>query len=127
MVNLSEDADPLGSELVDLDEYVAEPRLEELVLVATESAPSPWNWKVGLENFMESYHHHGVHPETLESRFHGAQSFVIHGDAAPWSLLDHVSIDPNEAPFVVVNVYPTLAIAGLRGERRGLCDQHAHR
>jgi phenylpropionate dioxygenase-like ring-hydroxylating dioxygenase large terminal subunit len=26
---------------------------------------SPWNWKVFVDNFMESYHHMGIHPDTL--------------------------------------------------------------
>jgi phenylpropionate dioxygenase-like ring-hydroxylating dioxygenase large terminal subunit len=65
-VNLDGAAPPLGSDLggmaADLEAY----RLPEMKLVVAREWDCPFNWKALVENFMESYHHLGIHHKTLQ-------------------------------------------------------------
>lgn len=76
---------------------------------------SAFNWKIQVENFIESYHHAGVHPETLQTTYPGQRSFVEHDGDEPWSWLDHVSVVDGFEPFAVPIVYPTLGFVIVRG------------
>jgi len=65
--------------------------------------------------FLESYHHRGIHPETLDWRYPGLQSFAIFEGEEPWSGVDHVSVAEGQTPFIAMAVYPSLLIAIERG------------
>ena len=41
-------------------------RLDKMKLVIAREWDCPFNWKVLVENFMESYHHLGIHHKTLQ-------------------------------------------------------------
>jgi len=114
-VNLDRQAAPVGSDSPTLDRLLAEHRLAELVHAGSLQYPSPWNWKISVENFAESYHHRGVHPTTLEPAFPGARSFVPDSGNEPWTAVDHVSVVEGEDPFIAITTYPTLLFAILRG------------
>ena len=66
-VNLSGDASPLAEGLAGMDADVAPYHLSEMKLVIASEWDCPFNWKVLVENFMESYHHLGIHHRTLQT------------------------------------------------------------
>lgn len=65
-VDISGKADPLSSELTDFLSDVANFQLPEMKVVVAREWDCPFNWKVLVENFMESYHHLGIHHRTLQ-------------------------------------------------------------
>ncbi|MEL7210651.1 MAG: SRPBCC family protein, partial [Actinomycetota bacterium] len=116
LVNLSGTAPSGGPTLDRLDEVLAGEQLTDLVSVGTLEYPSPWNWKISVENFVESYHHQWVHPASLQPGYPGGQSFARHGDDEPWSAVDHVAVDEGNEPFLAAVVYPNLLFAAQRGD-----------
>lgn len=115
LVNVDGDAPPLGGTVTALDTLLADESLNDLVHAGTLEPPSPWNWKVSVENFAESYHHRAVHPITLDTTFPGARSFIPDSGDEPWTAVDHVSVDSSQKPFLAVVVYPSLLFAVFRG------------
>lgn len=113
-VNVDGAAAPLNEAAPTLDALLTEQRVAEMRRVGGRHYPSPWNWKVSVENFLESYHHRAVHPETLQPTYPGEQSFVLDSAEEPWSGIDHVSVDDRD-PFIVLAAFPTLLIAISRG------------
>lgn len=79
-------AAPLAPQLAGLDRHVAPYQPERMRSLAPLEYDSPWNWKVMIENFMESYHVPSVHPETLEPGFPGAVTWAEDSDG-PWAVL----------------------------------------
>lgn len=65
-VNLNGAARPLAEQLAQLTPEVAPWRMAELDVVIAQSWECPFNWKVMVENWMESYHHLGIHHDTLQ-------------------------------------------------------------
>jgi len=65
-VNLDGHAPPLADGLAGMATDLAAFRLGELKLVIAREWDCPFNWKVLVENFMESYHHLGIHHKTLQ-------------------------------------------------------------
>jgi phenylpropionate dioxygenase-like ring-hydroxylating dioxygenase large terminal subunit len=65
-VNLDGRAPPLADGLREMGADLAAYRLDELQLVVAREWDCPFNWKVLVENFMESYHHLGIHHRTLQ-------------------------------------------------------------
>lgn len=65
-VNLSGDAQPLAEGLAEMDADLAGFSLSKMKLVIAKEWDCPFNWKVLVENFMESYHHLGIHHKTLQ-------------------------------------------------------------
>ncbi len=65
-VNLDGAAPPLAAGLTEMAQDVAAFRLDEMKLVIAREWDCPFNWKVLAENFMESYHHLGIHHKTLQ-------------------------------------------------------------
>lgn len=65
-VNLSGTARPLAEQLAALTPKVASWRMAELEVVIEQTWDCPFNWKVMVENWMESYHHLGIHHDTLQ-------------------------------------------------------------
>jgi phenylpropionate dioxygenase-like ring-hydroxylating dioxygenase large terminal subunit len=114
MVNTSGTAAPLSVELEQLDHLLADAGLATMVRVGSLPFPSPWNWKISVENFAESYHHQSVHPDTLQPTFPGARSFVVDSGGKPWTWLDHVSTEPTLEPFTATVVFPTLMFSWIR-------------
>lgn len=65
-VNPSGDAAPLTPQLVGVADRYANHHLADAVTVATYRKTWDANWKLGVENGSESYHHTGIHPATVE-------------------------------------------------------------
>lgn len=65
-VNLDGAAPPLADGLKEMASDVAAYRLPEMRLVIAQEWDCPFNWKVLVENFMESYHHLGIHHKSLQ-------------------------------------------------------------
>jgi phenylpropionate dioxygenase-like ring-hydroxylating dioxygenase large terminal subunit len=64
-VNLSGDASPAREQLAGLEPRVAAWQLARMKVVIELAWDCPFNWKVMIENWMESYHHLGIHHRTL--------------------------------------------------------------
>ncbi len=65
-VNLDGAAPPFAPGLEEMAEDVKGFRLEELQVVIAREWDCPFDWKALVENFMESYHHLGIHHKTLQ-------------------------------------------------------------
>lgn len=65
-VNLDGGADPVAAGLNEAAADLAAFHLADLELVVGREWDCPFNWKVLVENFMESYHHLGIHHRTLQ-------------------------------------------------------------
>ncbi|HVU33678.1 MAG TPA: SRPBCC family protein [Opitutaceae bacterium] len=65
-VNLDGRAQPLAEGLAEASADLAAFRLADLQLVVSREWDCPFNWKTLVENFMESYHHLGIHHKTLQ-------------------------------------------------------------
>jgi choline monooxygenase len=114
LVNIDGTAAPLSDLVPHLDERLIDANFASMQRVGTLEFPSPWNWKISVENFAESYHHQSVHPETLQPLYPGAQSFVVNSHGEPWTWLDHVSTLPSAEPFTATVVFPTLLFSWIR-------------
>jgi phenylpropionate dioxygenase-like ring-hydroxylating dioxygenase large terminal subunit len=114
LINIDGAATHVSESLAHLDTLLAPYNLASMSRVGKVEFPSPWNWKVSVENFSESYHHQSIHPQTLQVTFPGAQSFVLPNQGEPWSWLDHVSVDPAQEPFTATVVFPTLMFSLVR-------------
>ncbi len=114
MVNVNGTAPALDTNLSRLDDLLEGGNLSSMCRVGALTFPSPWNWKISIENFAESYHHQSVHPLTLQPMFPGAQSFLVNSGGQPWTWLDHVSTMPDALPFTANVVFPTLMFSWIR-------------
>jgi phenylpropionate dioxygenase-like ring-hydroxylating dioxygenase large terminal subunit len=65
-VNLDGSAPPLAESLTEMASDLTAFRLPEMKLVIAREWDCPFNWKVLAENFMESYHHLGIHHKSLQ-------------------------------------------------------------
>ena len=114
MVNLDRDAEPLAPRLAALDELLAPWHFADFRSCEPLEYDSPWNWKVMVENFMESYHHLGAHPQTLQPRnpAKGTHALDLKGH---FIALENPAAARAE-PFWVFQVLPTLLFTLVRGE-----------
>ena len=87
-VNANDAALPLRSQLSGLEERVKNYDFATLRIADTLHFPSPWNWKILVENFMEAYHHIGIHKASLQSNYPARESFVPDNLEQPWAFLD---------------------------------------
>ena len=65
-VNLDGNGPPLADGIMEMAADLAAFRLEDMQLVIAREWDCPFNWKVLVENFMESYHHLGIHHKSLQ-------------------------------------------------------------
>jgi phenylpropionate dioxygenase-like ring-hydroxylating dioxygenase large terminal subunit len=65
-LNLDGTAPSLTDGLDEMASDLAAFRLPEMKVVIAREWDCPFNWKVLVENFMESYHHLGIHHKTLQ-------------------------------------------------------------
>jgi phenylpropionate dioxygenase-like ring-hydroxylating dioxygenase large terminal subunit len=114
-VNLDNAAEPLATQIAGLDERVAPYQLDTLRRAGTIHCEQPWNWKITVENFSESYHHAAVHPQTLQVTYPGQKSWVEDNHGEPWLWLDHVSVDDEAEPFAVAVAFPSHMFSIIRG------------
>jgi phenylpropionate dioxygenase-like ring-hydroxylating dioxygenase large terminal subunit len=114
LVSLDPAASPLSPRIHQLDALLAPFDFAGLRLAATLEYDSPWNWKVMVENFMESYHHMGPHVDNLQTAnpAQGTHAVDLPGD---FLLLENPPA-PGADPFWVAQVFPTLLFFLQRGE-----------
>ena len=125
-VNLDPEADALAPQLATLQQKIKQYRVSEMRTAATMDYESDWNWKVMVENFIESYHHIGVHRTTLEPLF--PAHFTTHEDTDGPFVYHHIPTKdrtpmPSKFPLpddlteeqrtelLVISVYPYFLIA----------------
>ena len=113
LVSTQQDAQPLAPQLTALSELLAPIGLDSAVHVGVSDWDSPWNWKIMVENFMESYHHIGPHADSL-ARTHPARGTHDLDTEGPCAVLENPAAD-GESPFYVIQVFPTLLLASTRG------------
>ena len=129
LASLDPDAPPIAGELSSLDERITPLGMAEMVSVGVLDFDSPWNWKVMVDNFMESYHHLGAHAETLQKTNPAKDTYCADLDG-PFSLLENPGT--NGAPGIVVfQVFPTLLAFASDGHPVGgwfemQIDRHDH-
>jgi phenylpropionate dioxygenase-like ring-hydroxylating dioxygenase large terminal subunit len=129
LTSLDPDAAPVSTQLSALDEKLAPHGLAEMVTVGVLDFDSPWNWKVMVDNFMESYHHIGLHPLTLQKTNLAKDTYCMDLEG-PFSLLENPGT-AGAADFYVAQVFPTLLLALFRGTPVGSwyemqIDRHDH-
>lgn len=85
-INLNSEAEPLMQRLDGIDDYLSGFDLAEFKAGNT-GAEEYWqsNWKLAMENAMESYHLFKVHKETLETTTPTRGAFYLAG-SSEWSL-----------------------------------------
>jgi phenylpropionate dioxygenase-like ring-hydroxylating dioxygenase large terminal subunit len=114
LANLDPKAQWNAGDLEPLDDLLADWNFATLRSLPPLEYDSPWNWKVMVENFMESYHHLGAHAETLQPRnpAQGTHTLDLEG---PFSVLENPAAAGAD-PFWVFQVFPTLLFFQQRGE-----------
>jgi phenylpropionate dioxygenase-like ring-hydroxylating dioxygenase large terminal subunit len=114
MVCAAENPEPLHLSVTELAERLAPWNMEDLKVAGVMTYDSPWNWKVLLENFMESYHHMGPHSETLNGIYPHSGTYAEE-TRGNYTLLENPSVDESLSPsFWVGLVFPTLMFAMSR-------------
>jgi phenylpropionate dioxygenase-like ring-hydroxylating dioxygenase large terminal subunit len=84
--NLSPDPRPLAAGLEAVDAALAPYRLGEWVTQPPEVLPDvPFNWKIMVENFMESYHNYGLHNRLMSLEEYGQGNAGDAGEQFPYS------------------------------------------
>jgi phenylpropionate dioxygenase-like ring-hydroxylating dioxygenase large terminal subunit len=113
-VNSDPNAQALAPGLTELSDLLDQWNVADMKHVGTLHYDSPWNWKVMVDNFMESYHHMGIHPETLNSAYPFSGTHRERGNEN-YTLLENPSIDAATVPpFWVIDVFPSTMFALVR-------------
>lgn len=103
--NLDGKAEPLEPQLGALKDRLAAVDPAKLVTADTIELQSPWNWKLMVENFLESYHHIGPHAGSLQKSNPGLGTWVRDtGDIS--TVLENPPAEGEHSPFVVAAIFP---------------------
>ena len=89
-VNFNGDAPPLDEFYGDFAKCIAPWNAEEMEIVIAMEWECSFNWKVMIENWMESYHHLGAHSATLNPFMPGERT---------WTETEHPSFVHAHLPF----------------------------
>lgn len=103
--NIDGRAPPLAPELAPLAARLQAVDPAGFVTADVIELDSPWNWKLMVENFLESYHHIGPHAETLQKTNPGLGTYESCGDDA-FTVLENPPAGEGANPFVVAAVFP---------------------
>ena len=114
-VNLSGEAQPLSPQLAGLAKRLEHLRPETMVTVGHLTFDSPWNWKVMVENFMESYHHLGPHAQSLQKSYPALGTYSVDGGDA-YSILENPPVTNDGHSLVVACIFPMTLIAFTEGD-----------
>ena len=122
--NFDPDAAPLAPRLAGLERAIAPYRPAAMRTTAPLVFEHEWNWKVMVDNFIESYHHAGTHADTLQPLVPGNGTFVDDADGDAYAILHNPTKqqipipalfpptpgldDAQRAEFVVGVVFPFL-------------------
>ena len=108
--SLDPDAVPLGASLAPLERELEPLGLAEFETAGVLDFDSPWNWKVLVDNFMESYHHLGPHVGSFQQTNRAQDTYCNQDLSGPFSLLENPGL-AGEPSFRVVHVFPTALLA----------------
>jgi phenylpropionate dioxygenase-like ring-hydroxylating dioxygenase large terminal subunit len=111
-VNFDAAAPSLAAELEPLTARLAPWKIDAMRTLEPMVYDSPWNWKILVENFMESYHHAGIHPDTLQPYFPAATTYA-EDVSGPFAILRNPARDRSQP---VISLLPP--IDGLTLEER---------
>ncbi len=75
-VNFDGSAAPLAEQLAPLSAKIRNWHVRELQALEPLVHECPWNWKVMVENFMECYHHLGLHRQSIEPAMPGRMTWT---------------------------------------------------
>lgn len=105
-INLSENPQPLSQRLQGIDEYLSLFDLERFVK-GSSGEVEHWqaNWKLAMENAMESYHLFQVHENTLEKTTPTRDAYYIAG-CSEWSLTGGKMVNNNKIMKWLSGKYP---------------------
>lgn len=118
LATLDASCDPVSKALGALDALLAPLGFAEMRTVGVLDFESPWNWKVLVDNFMESYHHMGPHADSLQRSNPARDTYPIDELEGPFSWL----VNPGAkgaASFYVAQVFPTLLMAVFEAPATG--------
>jgi len=129
LVSLDPEPAPFAEKLGGLDKRLESFGLPEMVTLGIVDFDSPWNWKVMVDNFMESYHHLGIHADTLQKTNPAKNTYGADADG-PYSLLENPGID-GAPSFIVAQIFPSFLLAFFEGQGFGTwyemqIDRHDH-
>ena len=110
LANLDGTAAPLAPQLTELDGRLAKLDPSNLVTAAVIELESPWNWKVMVENFLESYHHIGPHAQTLQRSNPGLGTYEGAGGDL-YTILENPPIDDEHPSLLVAAIFPLTLMA----------------
>jgi phenylpropionate dioxygenase-like ring-hydroxylating dioxygenase large terminal subunit len=96
-VNLDPEAEPLAPQLATLQPLVEAYELDRLQMLEPLEYECNWNWKMSVEAGSESYHHLGLHQDTLEE-FMPATLSDIESPAGPYSIYRNPTADGSPIP-----------------------------
>jgi phenylpropionate dioxygenase-like ring-hydroxylating dioxygenase large terminal subunit len=91
-VNFAQSAKALAPALQPLARAVAPYRLARFRSTPPLVFDSPWNWKIMVDNFMESYHHLGIHADTLQLFYPAGGTYAEDTDG-PYAILRNPARD----------------------------------
>lgn len=114
-VNLDGQAAPLAPRLDGLAGRLGKIAPDRMVTADVLTFESPWNWKVMVENFLESYHHIGPHRDSLQKSNPGLSTYEgIASDL--FTVLENPPADESHGAFVVAAVFPLTLMFFTEGE-----------
>ncbi len=114
MVSTDPGAEPLARRMKPLDELLDQVGFRDFVRADVLEFDSPWNWKVLVENFMESYHHQGPHVKTLQRTNPAVGTYALDLEG-PFGVIENPAVE-GASPFWVFQVFPALLFAVTRGD-----------
>jgi phenylpropionate dioxygenase-like ring-hydroxylating dioxygenase large terminal subunit len=100
-VNFDSAAAPLSDTIAPLTRELAPFRLADFRATEAMVYDSPWNWKVMVDNFMESYHHMAIHPDTLQPYFPAMGTYADDVEG-PYAILHN----PTEGRHPLEPIFP---------------------
>jgi phenylpropionate dioxygenase-like ring-hydroxylating dioxygenase large terminal subunit len=98
-VNFDAQAAPLAPRLDGLRRVVEPYRPESMRTGEPLVFEHGWNWKIMVENFVESYHHQGTHADTLQPIVPASGTWADDADG-PWVVLHNPTKDGAPVPAV---------------------------
>ena len=98
-VSLEPTPAPLSQQVEDTEQLLRPLDLARYERVGTLDFDSPWNWKVLIENFIESYHHLGTHSETAQPVYPAKDTYAMDLSAAG-TLPDNPMVDGTPGAWI---------------------------
>ena len=83
-VNLDRNAEPLAPRIAALSELTAAYQLDAMSTGAIDDSVWAGNWKLTMENALDSYHHMGLHEKSLQADMPGLGT-EFQGDYGTWA------------------------------------------